>query len=47
LLTTVDVKGCARNSRVCHEMHGERGAVGGVDHSPDRQVRPEVLAQRG
>jgi hypothetical protein len=44
LLTTVDVKGCARNSRVRHEMHGESGDVGGVDHSADRQVRPEVLA---
>lgn len=42
LLAAVDVVRGAGESGVGHEVHGERGHVGGPDHAPDGERGPEL-----
>src|SRR5208282_1609947 len=44
LLPAVDVVRRAGQRRVDHDVHGERGDVGGFDHAPDGQRRAELVA---
>jgi hypothetical protein len=44
LLPAVDVVGCAREGRVGHDVHGERGDVGRFDDAPDGKRGAKLIA---